>query len=74
MRRELKVLDVKALPERRPGFSSCPDEEGTESDTMTFVGEWNGNVSAVVPMRRELKESLQVVGDSPDQEFQQLSR
>jgi len=37
------------------GFSSCPDEEGTErSASVTVLGQ-GSFVSAVVPMRRELK-------------------
>jgi len=36
-------------------FSSCPDEEGTESLTKLNKSILNLCVSAVVPMRRELK-------------------
>jgi len=38
------------------GFSSCPDEEGTERTRPGAISSTDTGVSAVVPMRRELKE------------------
>jgi len=37
-------------------FSSCPDEEGTERSKPVNTLPVKASVSAVVPMRRELKE------------------
>jgi len=55
MRRELKVNLTQAKMAERLGFSSCPDEEGTESVFSVFLLFPLWMVSAVVPMRRELK-------------------
>jgi len=56
MRRELKDSGGARHSKKAGSFSSCPDEEGTESLRSGFVSCFMSFVSAVVPMRRELKE------------------
>jgi len=56
MRRELKEMILSAQPGPGLRFSSCPDEEGTESECATAHFTIPELVSAVVPMRRELKD------------------
>jgi len=62
------------FPSATSSFSSCPDEEGTErvAEGETFIIE--DVVSAVVPMRRELKVLEFIKTFWREVRFQQLSR
>jgi len=74
MRRELKVQIWTNSIVSCQGFSSCPDEEGTESARSCIVRSRSLSVSAVVPMRRELKVFGTTSYHHPWSWFQQLSR
>jgi len=59
---------------KKKSFSSCPDEEGTERRACATSVRLAVGVSAVVPMRRELKVSEARQKREEVKQFQQLSR
>jgi len=74
MRRELKAPALPGGGGVMKSFSSCPDEEGTERRARVRLMVNRAVVSAVVPMRRELKGITGKRVEQANSQFQQLSR